>query len=92
MARRGENIYKRKDGRYKGRYIKHYDISGKAVYGYVYSRNYPEIKEPVAKYKTVKPPQHGSHCKYAFICSFLVDRHYSHPVSILSFRDISLFR
>lgn len=59
MARRGENIYKRKDGRYEGRYIKHYDISGKAVYGYVYSRNYLEIKELVAKYKTVKPPQCG---------------------------------
>lgn len=30
MARRGENIYKRKDGRYEGRYIKYYDISGTA--------------------------------------------------------------
>ena len=25
MARKGENIYKRKDGRYEGRYIKAYD-------------------------------------------------------------------
>lgn len=51
MARRGENIYKRKDGRYEGRYIKYYDISGKAVYGYIYSRNYAEIKEMLAKCK-----------------------------------------
>ena len=36
MARRGENIYKRKDGRYEGRYIKRYDINGKAVFSYVY--------------------------------------------------------
>ncbi len=49
MARRGENIYKRRDGRYEGRYIKYYDISGKAVYGYVYSRSYSEIREKLAK-------------------------------------------
>ncbi len=55
MARRGENIYKRKDGRYEGRYIKYYDISGKAIYGYVYSRNYSEIKDLLAKHKTEKP-------------------------------------
>ena len=59
MARRGENIYKRKDGRYEGRYIKYYDISGKAVYGYVYSRSYAEIKELLAKYKTEKPTKQG---------------------------------
>ena len=49
MSRRGENIYKRKDGRYEGRYIKHYDICGKAVYGYVYSKNYAELKDKLAK-------------------------------------------
>lgn len=54
MARRGENIYKRKDGRYEGRYIKYYDISGKAVYGYIYSRSYSEVKELLAKCKTEK--------------------------------------
>ena len=55
MARRGENIYKRKDGRYEGRYIKYYDISGKAVYGYVYSRSYTEVKELLTKYKAERP-------------------------------------
>lgn len=55
MARRGENIYKRKNGRYEGRYIKYYDISGKAVYGYVYSRSYTEVKELLAKYKAERP-------------------------------------
>ena len=57
MARRGENIYKRKDGRYEGRYIKTYDINGKAVYGSVYSRNYADIKEKLAKCKSVNPPK-----------------------------------
>ena len=32
MAKRGENIYKRKDGRWEGRFIKGYDLSGKAQY------------------------------------------------------------
>lgn len=38
MPRRGENIYKRKDGRWEGRYIKQYDIKGKAQYGYIYGK------------------------------------------------------
>ena len=54
MARRGENIYKRKDGRYEGRYIKDYDLSGKAVYGYIYSKSYGEVKEKLLKCKTEK--------------------------------------
>lgn len=36
MARKGENIYKRKDGRWEGRYIKSRSSTGKANYGYVY--------------------------------------------------------
>ena len=45
MARRGENIYERKDGRFEGRYIKGYDINGKAIIGYIYGRSYKEAKE-----------------------------------------------
>jgi len=45
MARHGENIYKRKDGRWEGRYIKEYDANGKAVPGYVYGKTYKEAKE-----------------------------------------------
>ena len=36
MPRRGENIYKRKDGRWEGRYIRGRSPSGRAEYGYVY--------------------------------------------------------
>ena len=57
MARRGENIYKRKDGRYEGRYIKRYDVNGKAVYGYVYSRSYADIRGKLAKCKSGKVPK-----------------------------------
>lgn len=44
MARRGENIRKRSDGRWEGRYIKAHDITGKAVYGSVYAKTYVEVK------------------------------------------------
>lgn len=45
MARRSQNIYKRKDGRYEGRYIKDRTPSGRAVYGYVYAKTYRDIKD-----------------------------------------------
>lgn len=45
MPKKGENIYKRKDGRWEGRYIKSRTESGKIIYGYVYARNYRETKE-----------------------------------------------
>lgn len=43
MARKGENIYKRKDGRWEGRYIKSRSSTGKANYGYVYAKSYREV-------------------------------------------------
>lgn len=43
MPRKGENIYKRKDGRWEGRYIKRRN-GKKAIYGYVYAKNYSEVK------------------------------------------------
>lgn len=53
MARKGENIYKRKDGRYEGRYIKGYALDGKAQLGYIYGRNYSEVKERLIKQKAM---------------------------------------
>lgn len=44
MPRRGENIYKRKDGRWEGRYVKYYTATGKIHYGYVYGKSYSEAK------------------------------------------------
>lgn len=44
MPRKGENIYKRKDGRWEGRYIKSRTCTGKIVYGYVYAKTYREAK------------------------------------------------
>lgn len=45
MARTGENIYKRKDGRWEGRCIIAYDKNGKAKYKYVYAKTYKAVKE-----------------------------------------------
>ena len=45
MARKGENIFKRKDGRWEARYIHHYDVNGRAIYRYLYARTYREAKE-----------------------------------------------
>lgn len=44
MARKGENIYKRKDGRWEGRYIKGRKLNGALQYGYVYAYKYSEVK------------------------------------------------
>lgn len=44
MPRRGENIRKRKDGRWEARFIKSYNSEGKSVYGSVYGKTYFEAK------------------------------------------------
>ncbi|MBR1742424.1 MAG: site-specific integrase [Lachnospiraceae bacterium] len=51
MARKGENIYKRKDGRWEGRYIKE-RIGKKIKYGYVYGRRYNDVKKRLLECKT----------------------------------------
>lgn len=44
MPRRGENIYKRKDGRWEARFVKEITIDGKKKYGSVYADNYKDVK------------------------------------------------
>lgn len=50
MPRTGENIYKRKDGRWEGRYIRE-RVDGKARYGAVYARSYREVKRKLEEAK-----------------------------------------
>ncbi|MEI5993910.1 tyrosine-type recombinase/integrase [Candidatus Enterococcus mansonii] len=54
MARRGENIYKRKDGRWEGRYIKGRQENGKIHYGYIYGYKYSEVKHQLILVKYEK--------------------------------------
>ena len=44
MARRGENIYHRKDGRWEGRYIIGRKMDGKPKFHSIYGHNYSEVK------------------------------------------------
>lgn len=51
MARRGENIYKRKDGRWEGRYKCGFDSNGKVKYRSVYATTYQEVRKKLMKFK-----------------------------------------
>ena len=71
--KKGENIFKRKDGRWEARYIKGYELSGKIKYGFCYGKTYKEAKEKVSKHKAAllagKPtPQTGTRHRFAFYC------------------------
>ena len=54
MPRRGENIYKRKDGRWEGRFVKGH-VDGKVKYIYVYAPTYKAVKHKLAKVKESYP-------------------------------------
>ena len=45
MARKGENIYRRKDGRWEGRYVKSRSVDGRPKHGSVYGKTYGETKK-----------------------------------------------
>ena len=45
LGRHGENIRKRKDGRWEARYIMGYDEHGKAQYKYLYGKTYYEVRD-----------------------------------------------
>ncbi|MCQ2050504.1 MAG: site-specific integrase [Candidatus Saccharibacteria bacterium] len=72
MARKGENIYKRKDGRWEARYIKSYFLDGKAKYGYCYAASYHEVKEKVSMVKAAllseQPAKSGNTKKRFSVC------------------------
>lgn len=53
MSKKGENIFKRKDGRWEARYIKGYDDSGMIRYGYCYGKTYREAKDKAVKMKVI---------------------------------------
>lgn len=70
---KGENIFKRKDGRWEARYIKGYELSGKIKYGFCYGKTYREAKEKVTKCKAAilngkALPALGSRHRFAFYC------------------------
>ena len=71
--RKGENIFKRKDGRWEARYIKSYDLSGKAKYGFCYGKTYKEAKDKVLKCKAAvtsgkSVSTSNTHRRFSFYC------------------------
>lgn len=70
MARKGENIYKRKDGRWEARYEKGRNSKGQIIYGSLYGKSYREVREkkinsiiklPVTK--TISPSESKNICR-----------------------------
>jgi integrase len=51
MSKRGENIYKRKDGRWEGRYIKGRKMDGRIHCGYVYGKTYKSTRTSLIEMK-----------------------------------------
>ena len=73
MARRGENIYKRQDGRWEGRYKKGRMPDGRLIYGYVYARKYSDCKEKLEQVKArcLYAQETVRKCGTEKVCDFL---------------------
>lgn len=66
MARHGENIYKRKDGRYEGRYVVGKRPDGRTKFGYVFGRQYGQVRRELALRKAAqleRTAQAGPACR-----------------------------
>lgn len=64
VSRKGENIYKRKDGRWEGRYMKARNEQGKIIYGYIYGKRYAHVKQRLAEMKSQHPFSHNRFAPY----------------------------
>ncbi len=73
MPKKGENIYKRKDNRWEGRYIRGYKQDGSIRYGYCYAKTYQAVREKLNTAKaavfresvpvTATKKRFGEYCK-----------------------------
>lgn len=54
LPRHGENIYKRRDGRYEGRYVIGKTLEGRTKFGYVYGRYYMEVRQKLMQRKAAQ--------------------------------------
>ncbi|MCD7858173.1 MAG: hypothetical protein LUG55_10375 [Clostridiales bacterium] len=57
MGRRGENIRRRKDGRWEARVVQGRPICGKSNYKYFYGKSYQEVKQKKKAFLTERPPK-----------------------------------
>lgn len=63
MSKVGENIYRRKDGRWEGRFISGRKPDGRAKYSYAYGRTRRETKEKLEKRKFMIAAQPTGSCR-----------------------------
>lgn len=80
MPRKGENTFKRKDGRWEARYIKGYDVSGKAKYGFCYGKTYTEARNKVTVLKAHTVSADGadaakSRQRFCYYCDKWLEQH-----------------
>lgn len=59
MPRHGESIYKRKDGRYEGRYVIGRNANGTTKFGYIYGRHYSAVRQKLLLKKASLTPNQG---------------------------------
>lgn len=74
MSRRGENIFKRKDGRWEGRYISSYLDNGKAKYSSVYAYSYSECSQKLQLAKVDLLPKNNPITVSELFAVWLVSR------------------
>lgn len=76
MSRRGENIYKRKDGRWEGRYICGRKENGRAKYVSVYGRSYGQVKEQMCQRKEEEAAELAKACRLTLreLCLLWLER------------------
>ena len=55
MPKTGRNIYKRKDGRWEGRYVKNRDDNGRIIYSSVYGKSFAEVRRQLTVLAAAEP-------------------------------------
>ncbi len=73
MSKKGENIYKRKDGRWEGRYVRFYDENEKAKYGYIYGKTYSDVKQRLLEKKALSAKQAAPLVKCSILYNDILD-------------------
>ncbi|MDO4389463.1 MAG: site-specific integrase [Eubacteriales bacterium] len=73
MPRHGENIYKRRDGRYEGRYVTGKTAAGKTSFGYIYGYRYTEVRKELLRKKAelLKSNESIACCSNMLLCNWL---------------------
>lgn len=93
MARKGENIYYRGNGRWEGKYIKG-RLNGKILYGYVSGKNYQEVLEKKQKAlqfhrgRTDQLQSQGDNLKFSSVASEWMEN----QAVLLKYSSISKYR